>query len=313
MMVSMHIDKKMSQNHNRRSYGSEDGHIHVERSHENITLVDDDLGTVLRNALRDPVETFNSKQRGKHPERIKDLSEVVKEGRTHAREMIVQVGNVDDQLSLEEYKDMYTELLDDFREQFPHLVIFGAYIHMDESTPHMHLDFIPIADSSRGISKKVSLDGALKCDGFPGKKGDMSRTPFKDWTDQYRNDLEDMIMHAGYDIQKHQKRTKEHSTKHVQYYEYKEKRAKEKYHAAVQLIDDVQKSLDEVIDYPYSTMKDVEEMKDRLRKSREKLDEIKDEIETAGTAGLAPKTYEVDQDQGEKEKEEDDLSFFFDR
>lgn len=300
MMVSLHIDKKMSQNHNRRLYGSEDGHIHSERSHENITLVDEDLGEVLKSVLCDSVDEFNVRQQKKHPERVKSLSEVVKEGRDHAREMILQIGNVDDQLDPTEYKDLYMELLDDFREQFPHLVVFGAYIHMDESTPHMHIDFVPVADSSRGMSKRVSLDGALRCDGFPGIKGDIHHTPFKDWTDTYRNDLEDMIKYAGYDIQKHKKRDKTHSTQHVQYYEYKERRAREKYEDAVKLINDIQKSLDAVIDYPYADKSDIEYMKSELKESREKLGKIKDEIEAKTSAsGLAPKTYYT-VDQGEK-------------
>lgn len=56
-----------------------------------------------------------------------------------------------------------------FIERNSNLYVFSANLHMDEETPHLHIDFIPfICDSKRGMDTRVSLKGALKEQGFPG-------------------------------------------------------------------------------------------------------------------------------------------------
>ena len=40
--------------------------------------------------------------------------------------------------------------------------VFSSHLHMDEQTPHIHIDFVPfIRDSRRGLDTRVSLKGAL--------------------------------------------------------------------------------------------------------------------------------------------------------
>lgn len=74
----------------------------------------------------------------------------------------------------------------------PSLKVFGAYIHMDEQTPHLHLDFLPVAESKRGLTTKVSLDGALKQIGFARSKEDkFDKTPYKRWLSDRRQGYED--------------------------------------------------------------------------------------------------------------------------
>ena len=47
-------------------------------------------------------------------------------------------------------------------------------LHMDEATPHLHVDFVPVATAqSRGLSTRVSMKQALKQQGFEG----MGRKP----------------------------------------------------------------------------------------------------------------------------------------
>ena len=69
--------------------------------------------------------------------------------------------------------------------------VFGAYIHMDETTPHLHLDFLPVAESKRGLSVKVSMDGAMKAIGYARTKSDkFEETPYKRWLRETRTNLE---------------------------------------------------------------------------------------------------------------------------
>ena len=77
--------------------------------------------------------------------------------------------------------------------------VFGAYIHMDETTPHIHIDFIPIATSSRGLAKKVSMDGAIKdinADFGRDKSKKFERRPYLKWLDHQRDEAEEFARHA---------------------------------------------------------------------------------------------------------------------
>ena len=62
----------------------------------------------------------------------------------------------------------------DFQERNPYLRVFSAHLHMDEATPHLHIDFVPFTTGSkRGLDTRVSLKQALAKQGFKGgSRGD---------------------------------------------------------------------------------------------------------------------------------------------
>jgi hypothetical protein len=56
-----------------------------------------------------------------------------------------------------------------FQERNPHLRVFSAHLHLDEHTPHIHIDFVPFTTGSkRGLDTRVSLKQALLQQGFKG-------------------------------------------------------------------------------------------------------------------------------------------------
>ena len=58
--------------------------------------------------------------------------------------------------------------------------MFSAHLHMDEATPHLHIDFIPFTTGSkRGFETRVSLKKALEALGFAG--GTKSHTELNQW------------------------------------------------------------------------------------------------------------------------------------
>ncbi len=64
---------------------------------------------------------------------------------------------------------MLDEYMKGFQERNPHLRVFAAYLHMDEATPHLHIDFIPFTTGSkRGLETRVSLKSALAQQGITG-------------------------------------------------------------------------------------------------------------------------------------------------
>ena len=62
------------------------------------------------------------------------------------------------------------EYMKGFQERNPQLRVFSAHLHMDEATPHLHIDFVPFTTGSkRGLDTRVSLKQALAAQGFRGR------------------------------------------------------------------------------------------------------------------------------------------------
>ena len=110
----------------------------------------------------------------------------------------------------------------DFQRRNPTLWIFSAYLHMDEATPHLHIDFVPYTTGSkRGLDTRVSLKQALSALGFKG--GTRSETELNQWVQHEKKQLAEIMLERG--IEWEQKGTHE---KHLSVLDFKKKeRAKE--------------------------------------------------------------------------------------
>ena len=108
----------------------------------------------------------------------------------------MQIGNRDDTGVGSAASDIAVKVLTDYVELFirrnPQLYVFGVYIHMDEETPHVHIDFVPFStDNKRGLETKNSLKGALASRGFESEgKGN---TEWQQWSEAEKEDIA-MIM-----------------------------------------------------------------------------------------------------------------------
>ena len=94
-------------------------------------------------------------------------------------EVIFQIGNKDDcgcgSLDGDRAAAVLSEFAETFQERNPHLRVFNAVLHMDEATPHIHIDFVPVAtEQTRGLQTRVSMKQALKQQGLyiPGPEHD---------------------------------------------------------------------------------------------------------------------------------------------
>lgn len=228
MKCTMHLGRKWSRRHNLRQYDKDkwnkDGHIDEDRSELNKVLTDTPLEEVIDTAFGDALVAYNDKNYKKHPDRLigfKSAKEYEKatpeERRTRAvkayyneqkknvQECIIQLGDHDEYMRLVEqygkkkadeiYLDYLTEAYNKFVNDNPSLNVFSAVIHMDETkdgTPHLHIDFLPVAESSRGLTHKVSMEGALNTLGFKRKKDQKyDERPYVRWLRERRTAFED--------------------------------------------------------------------------------------------------------------------------
>lgn len=110
--------------------------------------------------------------------------------------------------------------METFQERNPNLRVFNAVLHLDEETPHLHIDFIPFSTGNkRGLSTKVSLKGALKAQGFVGTG--RNDTEWKRWVDNEKQQLAEIM--KKHELEWKQKGTHE---KHLSVYDFEKKMRK---------------------------------------------------------------------------------------
>jgi len=160
--------------HNTRAFIA--ANVDADRTKDNIIFVNEDLKKVYHKLFDDSLKKYNTKQKRKDRQ-IKNYYEKISRSKQEKLfyEVIVQIGNRDDTGVGSDAADIAVKVLADYVEQFirknPQLYVFGAYIHMDEETPHVHIDFVPfLTDNKRGLETKNSLKGALASRGFESER-----------------------------------------------------------------------------------------------------------------------------------------------
>ena len=115
-------------------------------------------------------------------------------------EIVLQIGNKDDTGIGSETADLARQCLEAYVRGFQArnrtLRMFSAHLHMDEATPHVHIDFVPyITGSKRGMDTRVSLKQALAQMGFVG--GTRSATEWNLWVQREKQVLADIMQERG--------------------------------------------------------------------------------------------------------------------
>ena len=189
-----------SLNHNRRSFTAEN--VDPERSSLNVVYRDEPIQKVYHELFDEAVNRYNAKQKRKD-RCINDYYEHLRTGKQEKlfHELIVQIGNKDDMGVLIENGTLAKELLDEymqgFQERNPTLRVFGAFLHMDEATPHLHIDFVPYVSGwkGKGLDTKVSLKQALKSLSFAG--GSKRESELNQWINSEKEQLAKVMERHG--------------------------------------------------------------------------------------------------------------------
>ena len=157
--------------HNLRNYGEGKlpSNIDVTRTDQNIVWKDETITHAYHRIFDDVVAEYNAKQKRKDRQ-IKDYRTHIlnsKNGEKEFYEDVLQWGKQEDFIEHPEWRDIAKECLLEYIEGFedrnPGLELIGAYIHMDEASPHMHFDYIPVAEGYKtGVQKRNSLDRAMR-------------------------------------------------------------------------------------------------------------------------------------------------------
>ncbi len=190
---------KGSVNHNTRAFSAKN--VDKERSRDNVEFCRSDIKEVYHNLFDEALERYNAKQK-RSDRKIDDYYEKIRRGKQEKLfyEVIFQIGNKDDMNVHSNEGQLAKEILSKFMEQFqkrnPNLFVFSSHLHMDEQTPHIHIDFVPfIRNSKRGLDTRVSLKGALSEQGFKG--GARGMTEWNEWIEAEKQELSKVMGRHG--------------------------------------------------------------------------------------------------------------------
>ena len=190
---------KGSVNHNTRAFTAKN--VDKERSRDNVEFCHSDIKEVYHNLFDEALERYNAKQK-RSDRKIGDYYEKIRRGKQEKLfyEVIFQIGNKDDMNVHSNEGQLAKEILSKFMEQFqkrnPNLFVFSSHLHMDEQTPHIHIDFVPfIRNSKRGLDTRVSLKGALSEQGFKG--GTRGMTEWNEWIEAEKQELSKVMGRHG--------------------------------------------------------------------------------------------------------------------
>ena len=170
MSISFRVDSGVLEHNNREIIAA---NVDPARINDNIIYTQIDLRNFYHQLFDDSLAEYNSKQ-NRADRKITDYYEHIKnsgKGKLFY-EVVVQFGDMQEcglnSENWETAQDMLDEYMRDFEKRNPNLKVFNAVMHLDESTPHLHIDFVPLTKKNRkGLPVKNSMSGALREQGFP--------------------------------------------------------------------------------------------------------------------------------------------------
>ena len=253
---------KGSINHNSRKFRAEN--VDGSRTHLNIDYCNERIQTVYHQLFDEALKRYNEKQT-RADRCIPNYYEKIRSGNQEKpfHEIILQIGNKEDMSATGEYAELARTILDKyyqgFQERNPNLRVFSAHLHMDEATPHIHIDFVPFTTGSkRGLDTRVSLKQALAAQGFKG--GSRGDTEWNQWVQSEKEQLAAVMERYG--IEWEHKGTHE---KHLSVLDYKKQEREKEINA---LEDKLAEKKDE-----FRVMADRIENFDNGERALKKLDE----------------------------------------
>ena len=274
---------KGSVNHNSRKFHAKN--TDPERSCLNVEYCNENIKDVYHELFDEALARYNEKQT-RSDRRIDDYYGKICSGKQEKpfHEIILQIGDKDNMGAKTENGQLAVKVLDkymqDFQQRNPTLRVFSAYLHMDEATPHLHIDFVPYTTGSkRGLDTRVSLKQALSALGFKG--GARRETELNQWVAYEKEQLAAVMLEHGIEWEKkgtHEKHLsvldfeKKERAKEVAELETKKAELQEENATFQEINEDLHEQLLQVDDEIRSLQEDLQESRQEAEKAQKQAD-----------------------------------------
>ena len=274
---------KGSVNHNSRKFHAKN--TDPERSCLNVEYCNENVKDVYHELFDEALAWYNEKQT-RSDRRIDDYYEKIRSGKQEKpfHEIILQIGDKDNMGAKTENGQLAAKVLDkymrDFQRRNPTLRVFSAYLHMDEATPHLHIDFVPYTTGSkRGLDTRVSLKQALSALGFKG--GTRRETELNQWVAYEKEQLAAVMLEHGIEWEK--KGTHE---KHLSVLDFEKKERAKEVAELEQSISDGKERLSDIQIQHRKAVQETEQIRQKgeaIRQEVSELSEISDLLKEQAT------------------------------
>ena len=262
---------KGSVNHNSRKFHAKN--TDPERSCLNVEYCNENVKDVYHELFDEALTRYNEKQT-RSDRRIDDYYEKIRSGKQEKpfHEIILQIGDKDNMGAKTENGRLAAKVLDkymrDFQRRNPTLRVFSAYLHMDEATPHLHIDFVLYTTGSRrGIDTRVSLKQALSALGFKG--GTRRETELNQWVAYEKEQLAAVMLEHGIEWEK--KGTHE---KHLSVLDFEKKERAKEVAELEQSISDVKERLSDIQIQHRKAVQETEQIRQKGEAIRQEVSEL---------------------------------------
>ena len=262
---------KGSVNHNSRKFHAKN--TDPERSCRNVEYCNENIKDVYHEWFDEALARYNEKQT-RSDRRIDDYYGKICSGKQEKpfHEIILQIGDKDNMGAKTENGQLAVKVLDkymqDFQQRNPTLRVFSAYLHMDEATPHLHIDFVPYTTGSkRGLDTRVSLKQALSALGFKG--GARRETELNQWVAYEKEQLAAVMLEHGIEWEK--KGTHE---KHLSVLDFEKKERAKEVAELEQSISDGKERLSDIQIQHRKAVQETEQIRQKGEAIRQEVSEL---------------------------------------
>ena len=176
--ISM-CEGKGSLSHNNREFSAKN--IDNSRTPNNVVFVHQALSDAYYQLFDEAVERYNANQKRKDRKignyfehlfnRLPSKSVITGTNKQKSfYEHLVYIGTRKDTGVGTPDAEITTECLREYMEGFqarnPNFYVFNAVLHLDESTPHLHINYIPVGHFTRGLEVRNAKNKAMEEMGF---------------------------------------------------------------------------------------------------------------------------------------------------
>ena len=233
----------------------------------------ENLKDVYHELFDEALARYNEKQT-RSDRRIDDYYEKIRSGKQEKpfHEIILQIGDKDNMGAKTENGQLAAKVLDkymqDFQRRNPTLRVFSAYLHVDEASPHLHIDFVPYTTGSkRGLDTRVSLKQALAALGFKG--GTRRETELNQWVAYEKEQLAAVMLEHGIEWEK--KGTHE---KHLSVLDFEKKEWAKEVAELEQSISDGKERLSDIQIQHRKAVQETEQIRQKGEAIRQEVSEL---------------------------------------
>ena len=197
--------------HNNREFNC--NNVVPERTAWNRIYIQEPLKDAYEKCFGQALRDYNAAQKRKDRQKDDYLKEIENSGNKEKAfyENIVQIGKktdtpvTDENGVLTEEAKAAIEVLDryakTFQERNPNLYLFNCVMHLDEATPHLHIDYIPVAHGYKnGMKTRNSLTKAFQQMGF-AKAVSRKQNETVAWQEREREYLTELCREQGIEIE----------------------------------------------------------------------------------------------------------------